>query len=184
MKIVVFFSVAIGTPQLALISRSVPEGLSVRGCLPATSDLARWNIVDTNCQEKLPVCIALLVKHRTKPRFIEPSGAFPLVVGVRVHKVWDLIQYFGCVLVSVENEDRGFGVPPARIPEQLVDDAAKRFRAAPELALRDEDVPTVLPDQDVRLAVVVKRFPRRLSFVMPVWKCAPKTDPPWGNLSA
>lgn len=70
------------------------------------------------------------------------------------------LEHAGEVDVAIENDDRGLGVAPAQVVEELGDGVQKGLLTAPELALPDEDVAVLDADEDVRLAGEVEASPR------------------------
>lgn len=57
-----------------------------------------------------------------------------------------------------EHQQRSLAVTPDEVVKQLVESVAGRLRAAPDLALSDEDVPVVGADKDVGLARAVEEL--------------------------
>src|SRR5688572_25978727 len=60
--------------------------------------------------------------------------------------------------VANEANDRGFGVAPGQIAEQLTDGLVVHLRAAPELAFGYEDVRALVTYEDIGLPFFVEGF--------------------------
>jgi hypothetical protein len=84
------------------------------------------------------------------------QGAAPLVAGVRLDLRRGLLDDGGDVLVLDEQQDRGLGVAPDQVLEDLPERLVHGARPAPDLALADEDVAVLDADDDVGLALTVE----------------------------
>ena len=87
------------------------------------------------------------------------AGALALEVRVRGERRDGLLGDGRDVTGLDEDQQRGFGVAPGGLAEQLVDGLGELLRAVPELAFGDEHVAVLDADQDVGLAGAVEHLP-------------------------
>src|SRR6266536_1089761 len=80
-------------------------------------------------------------------------------------------------LLADEHHDRQLRLSPACVAEELVNGVTEALDARPELALADEQVAPFMPDQDVRLPLVVKRLGVRASGVVGVQRADERLPP-------
>src|SRR5262245_54587018 len=85
----------------------------------------------------------------------------PLTQGMRRERGFDGGEHTRVVLIFVEENDRGFGIPVRRVAEKLVDGLQKSFGTGPELAFADKRVLAAGPDENVGFAGEVEGFARR-----------------------
>ena len=108
-----------------------------------------------------------MVKDPAKPGLLG-SGLLSLEQRVAPDHVGDLRENRGHLRVTNEHHDRTLGVPPTQVSHELVDGLGKTLWSLPKLALGDEDVLAIDPDQDVRLTVSVERLSGRGPLVVSV----------------
>lgn len=72
------------------------------------------------------------------------------------------------VRVADEQQQSGFGVAPDEVAEELVERVGDGLGSFPDLALADEDIPVVDPDEDVGLAGSVEHLTGRLALELGV----------------
>src|SRR5262249_16748243 len=63
------------------------------------------------------------------------------------------------VLILDEEDECRPGISPGQVAEQLIEGFLKRFGPSPDLAFSHQDIVAFLPNQDVRLALLVEGFP-------------------------
>ena len=57
-----------------------------------------------------------------------------------------------------EDNHRSLAIPPHEVSEQLIDRLVDGLRTAPVFEFGDEDIPVVMSDEDVSLALSVEEF--------------------------
>jgi hypothetical protein len=116
-----------------------------------TPELGFRHVESHHRDDDLPVGVGRISEHAAVARLAFLGGA-TLEVRVLADRSLHGLEHAREVDVAIEDDDRGLGIAPAQVIEELSDGVQKGLLAAPELAFADENVAVLNADQDVGLA--------------------------------
>src|SRR5262249_38077117 len=134
------------------------EGALLIPCAPVgrhTQEDTGRGLLGRADEEHVEIANALLFVRPTHGRSKLALGRRPLLTNeLRVcrQRLTTLLDHVPHTLRLHEDDQRELRVPPPGVPEELVDRVDEARRAVPELALADEEVATLVLDEDVSVA--------------------------------